>query len=98
MKKIMLIMLFALLLASASQECSNPMATEMATVTVQIVWQWSSDQEYMKGDMCWRGTYDDGENRNWESLQDYNIGHKPCEFDRILGWHEISPDWWRAVR
>ncbi len=81
--KIMFILIFALLLTA--QQCDIP----TASVTLRPVWGWDCEETYNIGDCCWLGTYPNGEYRNWESLQNNNIGHRPWD-----GQNVVSPTWW----
>ena len=55
----------------------------------EIIWQWDCEETYAAGAICWLGL-EDGQEMDWRSLQDDNLGHRPV----MYGSEPVSPDWW----
>ena len=82
--------------------CWQPYESDIPEYTTNSIWQYSPIKEYMRGDLCWLG-YDSEQDikMRWESLQDYNIGNRPWGYNIPpdgLGWHEMSPEWWKRIQ
>lgn len=66
-----------------------------AIYEIEIIWRWSCDRIYAKGDICWLGTDPATDNKmDWESLQDNNINYRPV----MYGTEPTSPEWWKRIR